>query len=140
MYSLASRLQHPDDETYLRPLRCHRMPSKLSCLAWNPDAPGTVTGGLLRSWLRVLVWACGLTRWTAVFALAWPTCNPCNWPTGCCPPSPPSLLHPPMRSFALCAVADYDGVLNQVDMESGHLVAEVDEHSGRRCVCRGAMW
>lgn len=32
------------------------------------------------------------------------------------------------------AVADYDGVLSQVDMESGHLVAEVDEHSGRRCV------
>ncbi|KAI7846252.1 hypothetical protein COHA_000232 [Chlorella ohadii] len=72
VYSLASRLQHPGDESYLRPLRCHRMPSKLSCLAWNPDAPGTVT------------------------------------------------------------VADYDGVLSQVDMESGHLVAEVDEHSGRR--------
>ena len=45
VYSLASRLQHPGDEAYLRPLRCHRMPSKLSCLAWNPDAPGTVTGG-----------------------------------------------------------------------------------------------
>jgi WD40 repeat protein len=72
VYSLASRLQHPDDDSYLQPLRCHRMPSKLSCLAWNPDAPGTVT------------------------------------------------------------VADYDGVLSQVDMESGHLVAEVDEHSGRR--------
>ena len=29
-------------------------------------------------------------------------------------------------------VADYDGVVSQVDMESGHLIAEADEHCGRR--------
>lgn len=31
------------------------------------------------------------------------------------------------------AVGDYDGVVAQVDMESGHLIAEVDGHCGRRC-------
>jgi hypothetical protein len=31
------------------------------------------------------------------------------------------------------AVADYDGVVSQVDMETGHLIAEADEHCGRRC-------
>lgn len=34
--------------------------------------------------------------------------------------------------WALRAVADYDGVVSQVDMESGHLIAEADEHGGRR--------
>lgn len=29
-------------------------------------------------------------------------------------------------------MADYDGVVSQVDMESGHLIAEADEHGGRR--------
>lgn len=29
-------------------------------------------------------------------------------------------------------VGDYDGVVTQLDLESGHLVAEVDEHAGRR--------
>ncbi len=71
VYSLASRLQHPGDESYLRPLRCHRMPSKLSCLAWNPDAPGTVTGELClhggagHVWARAgwaaLLWMCTRT-------------------------------------------------------------------------------
>ncbi|KAL4428271.1 hypothetical protein ABPG75_002360 [Micractinium tetrahymenae] len=72
VYSLASRLQQPESEDYLQPLRCHRMYSKLSSLAWNPDAPGAVT------------------------------------------------------------VGDYDGVVAQMDMESGHLIAEADGHCGRR--------
>ena len=44
VYSLASCLQHPEEAVYRQPIRCHRMPSKLSSLAWNPDAPGAVTG------------------------------------------------------------------------------------------------
>ena len=30
-------------------------------------------------------------------------------------------------------VGDYDGVVAQVHIASGHLVADVDEHDGRRC-------
>lgn len=54
------------------PLRVHRLSSKLSSLAWNPDKPGVV------------------------------------------------------------AVGDYDGVITEVDIETGHLVSESDEHAGRR--------
>lgn len=79
VYSLASCLRGGMSEGYAPgvpatqgPLRVHRMASKLSSLAWNPDHPGVVT------------------------------------------------------------VGDYDGVVNQIDLESGHLVIEADEHAGRR--------
>jgi hypothetical protein len=39
----------------------------------------------------------------------------------------------------LLAVADYDGVVSQIDMESGHIIAEADEHAGRRCA-QGVWW
>ena len=54
------------------PVKVHRLASKLSSLAWNPDQPGVVT------------------------------------------------------------VGDYDGVVVQLDLESGHLLSEQDEHGGRR--------
>ncbi len=34
----------------------------------------------------------------------------------------------------IVTVGDYDGVVSQVHVASGHLVADVDEHDGRRCV------
>jgi hypothetical protein len=45
----------------------------------------------------------------------------------------------PLRASVLCVqgiviVGDYDGVVSQVHVASGHLVADVDEHDGRRCV------
>lgn len=79
VYSLASLLASNDYESisstsqqYQYPTVVHRLASKLSSLAWNPDQPGVVT------------------------------------------------------------VGDYDGVVVQLDLESGHLVAEQDEHCGRR--------
>lgn len=33
---------------------------------------------------------------------------------------------------AVVTVGDYDGVVAQVHVPSGHLVADVDEHAGRR--------
>ena len=33
----------------------------------------------------------------------------------------------------IVTVGDYDGVVSQVHVASGHLVADVDEHDGRRC-------
>ena len=35
----------------------------------------------------------------------------------------------------IVTVGDYDGVVSQVHVASGHLVADVDEHAGRRCDC-----
>mgnify|MGYP007061313961 CR=1 FL=1 len=55
VYSLASALEDPDQPRWQLPIRLHRMPSKLSSLAWNPDQPGVVTGargqaGWLAGW------------------------------------------------------------------------------------------
>lgn len=78
VYSLASLLASNNasisstSQQYQYPTAVHRLASKLSSLAWNPDQPGVVT------------------------------------------------------------VGDYDGVVVQLDLESGHLVAEQDEHCGRR--------
>ncbi|GAB4814310.1 hypothetical protein N2152v2_001356 [Parachlorella kessleri] len=72
VYSLASALEDPEQPRWQLPIRLHRMPSKLSSLAWNPDQPGVVT------------------------------------------------------------VGDYDGDVSQIDLESGHMVAEADGHAGRR--------
>lgn len=71
LYSLAEACLAGGGETH-EPIRTHRLASKLSSLAWNPDEPGVVT------------------------------------------------------------VGDYDGVVIQIDLESGHLIAEADEHAGRR--------
>ena len=94
VYSLASFLQHQGQQQqgqgdmptyhnntkrkskktdgYGHPIKVHRLPSKLSSLAWNPYQEGSVT------------------------------------------------------------VGDYDGVVTQIDLECGHVVAEQDEHRGRR--------
>lgn len=72
VFSLSSYLECPDNPRWQQPIRVHRMPSKLSSLAWNPDQPGVVT------------------------------------------------------------VGDYDGEVTQIDLETGHMVAEADGHAGRR--------
>ena len=153
VYSLASCLQHPGDPAYTQPIRCHRMASKLSSLAWNPDAPGAVTGerpperpaqtrnllmrGLccpLASRRLVQPFPCTYQPTTTSqphLALVLPA------PALSCVPIPATTrMHTPASS---AAVADYDGVVSQVDMESGHLIAEADEHAGRcgRAVLRG---
>ena len=148
VYSLASCLQHPEEAVYRQPIRCHRMPSKLSSLAWNPDAPGAVTGA---HYACCGIGNCGGTCNRASHPLAvcvcvwllWvsPACSalPPSWPV--CPltpsPAPASLLSCPWLMPP--AVADYDGVVSQVDMESGHLIAEADEHCGRRWAAWGGM-
>ncbi len=41
----------------------------------------------------------------------------------------------------VCAVGDYDGEVSQIDLETGHMVAEVDGHAGRRwALCGGTAW
>lgn len=71
LYSLASGL---GSDSPAAPVSAHRMPAKLSSLAWCPDgAPGVVT------------------------------------------------------------VGDYDGDVSQIDFTTGHHVAGVDGHGGRRC-------
>ncbi len=70
LYSLASAL---GGDGPAAPLSAHRMPAKLSSLAWCPDASGVVT------------------------------------------------------------VGDYDGEVSQIDLTTGHHVADADGHSGRRC-------
>ena len=31
-------------------------------------------------------------------------------------------------------VGDYDGVVSQMHLESGHFIADIDDHGGSRCV------
>ncbi len=69
LYSLASGL---GSDSPAAPASAHRMPAKLSSLAWCPDAPGVVT------------------------------------------------------------VGDYDGDVSQIDLATGHHIADADGHSGRR--------
>lgn len=44
-----------------------------------------------------------------------------------------SLEPAPLSLLSLCTVGDYDGEVTQIDLESGHMVAEADGHAGRRC-------
>ena len=44
MYSLSSYLEHPESPRWQAPLRAHRMPSKLSSQACDPDETGVVKG------------------------------------------------------------------------------------------------
>lgn len=57
VYSLSSYLESPGQQHWQLPIRVHRMPSKLSSLAWNPDQPGVVTGAACwsRWWDLVVV-------------------------------------------------------------------------------------
>lgn len=71
-YSLTDALR--GDSTPPPPVAMHRMPAKLSSLAWSPASRGVIT------------------------------------------------------------VGDYDGSVQQVHLESGHFMADADEHNGRRCV------
>ena len=53
----------------------------------------------------------------AALALPHTLCSPSGVPQQCVPAA---------------AVGDYDGDVSQIDLETGHMVAEADGHAGRR--------
>lgn len=110
----------------------------------NPRRQPENVSGLLLLLLLLLLSSC----WRAVLTGVLPL--PAFRPSPAATPSLAAVLiltplsfscaNPPALSLpGPCAVADYDGVVSQVDMESGHLIAEVDEHDGRRCAMVGCQ-